>query len=133
MTGAFEFLVTMMSEVETNIVSVERVKEYTETPRELRCVCVTYAVHSTLDLHPILTVMGFNVYCNNSAPGHALRCALCSTTGHDRLHYWTWASPPLDINDFTTGNGRLHHWTWASPPLDMGVSTTGQGRLHHWT
>ncbi|KAH9499735.1 Multidrug resistance-associated protein 1 [Bulinus truncatus] len=34
MTGAFEFLVTMMSEVETNIVSVERIKEYTETTRE---------------------------------------------------------------------------------------------------
>ncbi|XP_059160756.1 multidrug resistance-associated protein 1-like [Physella acuta] len=34
MTSAFEFLVTLMSEVETNIVSVERVKEYTETTRE---------------------------------------------------------------------------------------------------
>ncbi|XP_012946263.2 multidrug resistance-associated protein 1 [Aplysia californica] len=34
MTGALEFLVNMMSEVETNIVSVERIKEYTYTPRE---------------------------------------------------------------------------------------------------
>lgn len=35
MTGSLEWLVNMMSEVEINIVSVERIKEYTETPQEV--------------------------------------------------------------------------------------------------
>jgi len=35
MTEVLSFAVRMVSETETNIVSVERVKEYTETPTEV--------------------------------------------------------------------------------------------------
>ena len=36
MTGALNFLVRNSSDMETNIVSVERVKEYSEATREVR-------------------------------------------------------------------------------------------------
>ena len=35
MTSSLNWLVRMTSELETNVVSVERTKEYSETPREV--------------------------------------------------------------------------------------------------
>ena len=35
-TSSLNWMVRMTSEVETNIVSVERIKEYTETPTEVK-------------------------------------------------------------------------------------------------
>ena len=37
-TGSLNWLVRQTSQLETNIVSVERVKEYSETPQEVSCV-----------------------------------------------------------------------------------------------
>ena len=37
-TENLNWLVRMTSDLETNVVSVERVKEYTEIPEEVRCL-----------------------------------------------------------------------------------------------
>ena len=37
-TGALNWMVRQTSELETNVVAVERTKEYTETPNEV-CTC----------------------------------------------------------------------------------------------
>ena len=52
MTAALNWLVRMFSEVETNIVSVERAKEYTETPTEVR---LTMTCGYVSDMHMFRT------------------------------------------------------------------------------
>lgn len=47
-TGALNYMVRMTSELETNIVAVERIKEYTETPNEVyNCIiCCVLIIQS---------------------------------------------------------------------------------------
>lgn len=84
MTSAFEYLVTMMSEVETNIVSVERMKEYTEIPREAEWILANHRPPATW---PQQGNVQFDSYQTRYRPGLelVLKDISCKIKGGEKI------------------------------------------------
>ncbi|CAL1548852.1 unnamed protein product, partial [Lymnaea stagnalis] len=84
MTGAFEYLVTLMSDVETNIVSVERVKEYTHTTREAEWILTNHRPPSEW---PQQGSVQFDSYQTRYRPGLelVLKDVSCQIQGGEKI------------------------------------------------
>ncbi|BFZ19578.1 hypothetical protein BsWGS_22617 [Bradybaena similaris] len=84
MTGALEWLVNMMSEVEINIVSVERVKEYTETQQEAAWILPHHRPNKAWPEHGYVT---FDAYQTRYRPGLdlVLKDVTCNIKGGEKI------------------------------------------------
>ena len=68
MTQSLSYLVTMVSEVETNMVGVERIKEYQEVENEVDIMTPSHEQHY-LDDWPSRGEVSFNNYSTRYRPG----------------------------------------------------------------
>ncbi|CAG5136574.1 unnamed protein product, partial [Candidula unifasciata] len=84
MTGALEWLVNMMSEVEINIVSVERIKEYTETQQEAAWILPDHRPSKAWPEHGFVK---FDSYQTRYRPGLdlVLKDVTCDIKGGEKI------------------------------------------------